>query len=394
MRRAELLVEAYNRMGYGALGVGSFDLAAGIDNLKKLEARARFPFLSANLVDGSTGKLYFKPHVIAEVAGAKIGVIGLTLNTMSRTYLDKVAPNAQLLDPVEAARKSLDAMRGQVDAVIALSHLREETSSELATKLPELEIIIDPYIQYGNHHTWIKEEEWVGYRDSTLFLRGDGQGSRLGVLDIRILEPRAKLFSEDRLAELEELASGGTLTEEQKAEKATFAGKNLFRFLRISLEPHHGTDPDFEQLYQKWLQKVDPSTVPVLADPLPGKGNFLTVEGCKSCHEPQYDRWLKTRHAEAFATLVQSGDDAQYDCVGCHSVGYGAAFLQMADIGAYANVQCESCHGTSPEHAKEPEKHRFGPVARETCMTCHNKEVLDKDFDFFTQKKLVQCPKG
>ena len=32
------------------------------------------------------------------------------------------------------------------------------------TGSPEVQILIDPFILYGNHHTWIKEHEWIETR--------------------------------------------------------------------------------------------------------------------------------------------------------------------------------------------------------------------------------------
>ena len=137
MRKAELIVEAYNRMGYHAMAVGSFDIAAGLDSLKKLEERADFVFLSANLLDTKTGKPVFKPHIIVKKGGSRIGVIGLTQATMSKTYLSKVAPGTKIEEPEKAVRRSLEALRGQTDTVIVLSHLREESNFEIRKSLLE-----------------------------------------------------------------------------------------------------------------------------------------------------------------------------------------------------------------------------------------------------------------
>jgi 2',3'-cyclic-nucleotide 2'-phosphodiesterase (5'-nucleotidase family) len=394
MRSAELILEAYNRMGYRALAVGAFDLAAGLDNLKKLEKKARFPFLSANLADKTTGQLYFPPHIVVEAGGVKVGVVGLTLNTLGRIYLGKVAPTAVVNDPIEAARKSLDDLRGKVDLVVALSHLREETNAELIEKLKEIEIVIDPYIQYGNHHTWIKEDEWATSKGETLLLRGDGQGARLGVVDIKMVASRAKLVSEERLVTPEELhAQAGPVTYE-KPDPASLQGKNLFRFLRVSLEPHHGNDPEVDDLVRKWKEKADPATVPPAQDPLPRKKDFVTVDNCKTCHPRQYEFWKSTRHADAYTSLIERGDETRFDCIGCHSLGYGEAFLDIGEIGAYSHVQCESCHGTSLKHGQDPAKFPYARVKKEDCTVCHNKEITGKEFDFYGSKLKVQCPKG
>ncbi len=396
MRQAELIVEAYNRMGYQALAVGPFDIAAGVDNLKKLQEKARFPFLSANLVDRNTEAPIFRPHTVLEAGGVRVGVIGLTQASMGTYFLTKVAPGARVVDPVRAAKASLEALRGQVDVVIALAHVSEEETRAILSALPEIEIVVDPTIQMKSHRSWIREEEWLSFLGESLLLRTDGQGARLGVLDVEVASPRAKLASADRLAELEELEAKGSLPPELAAEKAKIRGKNLFRFWRISLEPHHGNDPEIDRLVAAWKSGSDPAKVPRETDPLPRRGDFLTVEVCKTCHPKQYENWERTKHAQALATLAQGGNEAAFDCIGCHSLGYGKAYLDPAEASAFPHVQCESCHGTNPDHPKEPEKRRFPPVSQATCIDCHNKEVLGQEREFFPAREMpkVRCPKS
>jgi hypothetical protein len=124
------------------------------------------------------------------------------------------------------------------------------------------------------------------------------------------------------------------------------------------------------------------------------RDRYLTVAGCKGCHEKQHEFWLETGHAHAMESLATTGDEHRYDCVACHSLGYGTAYLDTSKIGGWANVQCESCHGASPEHATDPAKHRFGAVAEITCLGCHNEEHTLKKFDFFAMRRQAGCPKG
>jgi 2',3'-cyclic-nucleotide 2'-phosphodiesterase (5'-nucleotidase family) len=394
VRKAELLVEAYNRMGYRAMAVGSFDLAAGLNVLKDLEKKAKFPFLSANLVDKATQVPIFNPHVVIEVGGLKVGLLGLTLNTMSRSYLMKVAPNTAVTDPLEAAKKSLAELSGKADLIIALSHLREETNFELIAQLKELEVVIDPYIQYGNHHTWIKDEEWLTFRDDTLLLRSDGQGARMGVLDVKMVAPRAKFASEERVQAIEQAVGGGTATPEEKAELEASRRKNLFVFQRVSLEPHHLTDPEMDLLIAEWKKNIDPSKVAHLEAELPKRGEYLTVDGCRKCHEKVYEFWKTTKHSRAMASLEATNDQHRFDCVGCHSLAYGQAFLDTSKMGSYGNVQCESCHGTNPKHAEDPKAHAFSKASRANCIVCHNKEQTRSEFNFGQARQQIQCPKA
>jgi 2',3'-cyclic-nucleotide 2'-phosphodiesterase (5'-nucleotidase family) len=402
MRKAELIVEAYNRMGYRVMAVGAFDLAAGLDNLKKLEKKAKFELLSANLADAETGKLHFKPHTVIETGGIRVGFFGLTLDTLTKVYLEKVAPPSKpsrvsdlvLLDPVEAARNAVKELEGKADLIVAVSHVREETNFELAKALAGLQVVVDPFIQYGNHHTWIKEPEWVTFQGDTVFLRSDGQGARLGVLDIEMVAPRGMLASADRAAELEELVAAGSAAESDRAELQALRGKNPFEFTLVSLEPHHSTDPDLDHLIEEWKKNIDPATVKRLEAALPLKDQYLTTEKCASCHEKQHEFWKGTRHARAMASLVATGDHQRFDCVGCHSLGYGQAFLDTTNIGKYAEVQCESCHGTNPRHAADPKANKFAVVQKDTCLACHNKSQTLVDFNFFRSRREVACPKG
>ena len=171
-------------------------------------------------------------------------------------------------------------------------------------------------------------------------------------------------------------------TAEDRALLEKLRGHNRFDFRRISLEPHHLNDPEIEMLVEEWKKNVDPSAVAALEKALPRKDEYLTSEKCRSCHEKQYEFWTGTKHAHAMASLERTGDHQRFDCIGCHSLGYGEAFLDTTNAGAYANVQCESCHGTNPQHVVKPEEHSFRRLTRKDCLVCHNKEQTLKDFVF------------
>jgi 5'-nucleotidase len=109
------VVDAYNAMGYTALAIGNHDfdygpvdphepaaqwlprhvLGSAPDDmqgaLKAAAARARFPFLAANIVDAATGKPVHWPNVapsaLVEVAGVRIGLVGAITETGLRQTL-------------------------------------------------------------------------------------------------------------------------------------------------------------------------------------------------------------------------------------------------------------------------------------------------------------------
>ena len=392
--KAKVIAEAYNRMGYQALAVGPYDLVTGLDNLREIEKVARFPFLSANFF-GPDGKLLFKPSIVVEVAGLKVGLFGLTLDTVPKRLMEQYAPGCTIGDPMEAALRTVAELRGKCDQIVALSHLREDSNFALIKKLTDLEILIDPYILQGSHKVWLKEEsEWLDVREGTLFLRSDGQGARLGVVDIELKKPGMQLADGGRVDELAELVEYDEATPEEKSELEKLSAENLFRFTRVSLEPHHLSDPDIDQLVDAWKKGIDPAEAKRLEVALPKRNEFATVGKCKTCHEKQFNWWKDTPHAHAMASLEKTGDHQRFDCIGCHSLGYGQAWLDTTSPGEFGNVQCESCHGTNTAHLEAPEENSFRRVRKNDCLVCHNEEQTLEPFNYASVRRKMTCPKG
>jgi predicted CXXCH cytochrome family protein len=78
---------------------------------------------------------------------------------------------------------------------------------------------------------------------------------------------------------------------------------------------------------------------------------------CGNCHATVQGTWVATKHADAYADLVNSGA-AQSFCYGCHTVSElgntlesAAGYNAVADS-TYYDVQCESCHGPGLEHVE------------------------------------------
>ena len=142
-----LVVDAYNALGYDALAIGNheFDYGALDDDaaiyrtaaddgppdmrgaLKAAAARARFPFLAANLIDAATARVVqwpnVRPSTLVDAAGLRVGIVGvMTRYGLTRT----IAANVQGLDTtalepaVESEARRL--RRRGADLVLVLAH--------------------------------------------------------------------------------------------------------------------------------------------------------------------------------------------------------------------------------------------------------------------------------
>ena len=136
-----LVVDAYNALGYDALAIGNHEFDYGaVDTasreggkpdmrgaLKAAAARARFPFLAANVIETATGRPLdwpnVRPSTVVEAAGLRVGIVGvMTRYGLART----ITANVQGLDTtaLEPAveREARRLRRRGADVVLVLAH--------------------------------------------------------------------------------------------------------------------------------------------------------------------------------------------------------------------------------------------------------------------------------
>src|SRR5262249_28382411 len=119
-------VKVYNLMGYDAMAVGNHELdygpvgpdvapkRPGDDPRGALKARiadARYPILSANLVDAATGRPFAGSSVMVERGGVKIGVIGLTTVETPQSTLPANFAGLRMLPLAEPANAEAARLR-------------------------------------------------------------------------------------------------------------------------------------------------------------------------------------------------------------------------------------------------------------------------------------------
>ncbi len=135
------VVRGYNRIGYAAAAVGNHEFDYGplgedvvarkpgddpLGALKRNTELAMFPFLSANMVEKSTGQVpaWAKPYTIVNRGGAKIGIIGLSTPDTPNVTMAANVITLSFTDPITATIDAAKDLREQgVDAVIVIAHM-------------------------------------------------------------------------------------------------------------------------------------------------------------------------------------------------------------------------------------------------------------------------------
>ncbi len=137
-----MVVDAYNALGYTAVAIGNheFDFGPVGDSatpkdkgddprgaLKARAAEAKFPFLAANVVDSATGAPVawpnVRPSVIVDVAGVKVGLIGVTTEATPRTTMAANFAGLAVTPLADAIAREAKTLREQgAVVVVAIAH--------------------------------------------------------------------------------------------------------------------------------------------------------------------------------------------------------------------------------------------------------------------------------
>lgn len=151
-------IEWMNKIGFNASTLGNHDFDGGMENLKKLINKAKFPFINCNYdFEKSILKEAIIPYKILKIQNLKVGITAVGINPKGLVP-DHLCTGIQYLDPVESVNKIARLLKKEkhCDYVICLSHLGYEykndlvSDSVLATKTRNIDLILG-----GHTHTFL-----------------------------------------------------------------------------------------------------------------------------------------------------------------------------------------------------------------------------------------------
>jgi 2',3'-cyclic-nucleotide 2'-phosphodiesterase/3'-nucleotidase len=218
----EPVTAVMNRIGYDAMAVGNHEFDPAPSVREDVRRQARFPWLAANVIRESDGKLAFTPSLVKDLGGVKVGIVGLaTPATPSFDTPDHTA-GLRFQPMVESARLEVKRLRDEerCDVVLLLAHTglekgaasgterKGDTEGEnqgfrLATEVPGVDAVI-----LGHTHESIPSARPV----NVLVTQAGSHGRQLGRIDFTLeratagerwkVRPRATLVAvADSIAE-------------------------------------------------------------------------------------------------------------------------------------------------------------------------------------------------
>jgi len=180
-KRAEVVLKIYEKLGYDALNIGDTDLGLGVEYLKILQKKSKIPFLSANLKEKKTGRPIFKSHLVKEVDGMRIGIIGL-LTPDIHPFIQKELKTYFIEDPIKASMETIKRYLADCDHIIALAHLTPTEIQTFTKRIPEISIIIG-----GNDRAFIFPKQF----DHSIYVQTDAFGAHVGRMNLRLVSRSA-----------------------------------------------------------------------------------------------------------------------------------------------------------------------------------------------------------
>jgi len=149
LQDAEPDFRGMNLIGYDAMAVGNHEFDNPLTVLRQQEQWAKFPFLSANIYQKSTGERLFKPWALFKRQDLKIAIIGLTTDDTAKIGNPEFFTDIEFRKPAEEAKLVIQELQQteKPDVIIAATHMGHYDNGahgsnapgdvEMARSLPE-----------------------------------------------------------------------------------------------------------------------------------------------------------------------------------------------------------------------------------------------------------------
>jgi formate-dependent nitrite reductase cytochrome c552 subunit len=190
-----------------------------------------------------------------------------------------------------------------------------------------------------------------------------------------------------------------------------------YRYQRVPLDSrfeNSKTVTALMQMYQEQLKETGFQGLGI--KPIPNRraaesGQFAGSKSCADCHEATFQKWKKSRHANAWRSLAETSKPPRTfdpECIACHVVGwnpseflpYEHGFQNENETPQLLNVGCESCHGPGEFHIQAEQgsdtarQEKFRQSVRLTLEGNVAQSVAQKAAQNAAKKVCIQCHDG
>ncbi|MEE2758200.1 MAG: multiheme c-type cytochrome [Myxococcota bacterium] len=375
--KAKLLSETFAALGVDAFINTKNEMLFGQDFFDNL-AIAKHPDPTVNVPGG-------QPQIV-ELAGLKIGLIGL-VGSGTKT------PSGAALEPKEPLKAAVTQLQRQgTDLIVAFAARPRTDLKRLAAEVTGIDF-------WFLSHKAKEEQNTQPIKGGYLVENGD-RGRNIARLVFQNrkargpwTDPKSDLNRRRQLIEgqirmnqftlmqtgepsiRDRIQSQRTALSELKLEKPTGRYIDYTLIPVVKKTPRLRTIARRVDAYKASLKALNLASAGEVKAVQDGQSKYAGIAECEDCHPEAVEFWQKTKHAQAWGTLVKADKTFDAECVSCHVTGWqqpgGSVLGQTKNL---ESVQCEVCHGPGHIHAElggEPTAIKLS-VPKALCETCHN----------------------
>ena len=157
------VISAMNVMGYDSMTLGNHEFNWGVPTLLEILGTAKFPVLSANILDGDGNCLTGAGWTIVERGGIRLAIIGVVTPQIPRWDGGKAGIDDLICEtPGDAVRRAITEIGDQADLIMVSAHMGlhaeydEQNRSGSARKILEENPEVD-ILQVAHQHITVNE---------------------------------------------------------------------------------------------------------------------------------------------------------------------------------------------------------------------------------------------
>ncbi|MFO7698907.1 MAG: hypothetical protein R6X16_17380 [Anaerolineae bacterium] len=186
--RGQAMIPVLNSLGLDAM-TAHWEYAYGPTTFKQRAAELDYPMLAANIYDQGIKERVFPSHVVKEIDGLRIGLVGIASNIVDKTMPPSFSDGLELtlgrleLPPIIDALQSQD----RVDLIVLISHLGFPQDMRLLSEVQGVDVCLS-----GHTHNRLYRPVLQG---KTLVIQSGCHGSFLGRLDLDVENGRIVDYS-------------------------------------------------------------------------------------------------------------------------------------------------------------------------------------------------------
>ncbi|MDX5421966.1 MAG: bifunctional metallophosphatase/5'-nucleotidase [Hymenobacteraceae bacterium] len=202
--RGEAMVAILNKLGLAAM-TAHWEFAYGPKQFKKITSELNYPMLAINIYNKQTDELVYKPYIVQEVNGVKVGVIGIACNIVDKTMPPHFSEGLYFTLGNEELPGYIKKLKEEekVDLIVLISHLGFPQNMKLLSEVPGVDVCLSSHTHYRTPKP--------AMQGNTIVIESGCHGSFLGRLDLTLENGKITDFNHEMVEVSAQLPEHGEI---------------------------------------------------------------------------------------------------------------------------------------------------------------------------------------